>query len=159
MASSSVLGNFLFWIHTSKNVINGQKTLEGFKAKKHREAIPGKEPHLIQLNKCCQSPSGLKIATGRDYATPQQQESKSGYQEYPVYHQREEKCQASQGLRTGRQLTLAQADRHQARKASILSEAHPAMSSDVCNPINSNQPAHNGDYFKTNGGFKPSGFG
>lgn len=56
-------------------------------------------------------------------------------------------------------LAQTQADRHQARKASIVSEAHPAMSSGLCNPINSNQPAQQGDYFKTNGGFKPSGFG
>lgn len=58
------------------------------------------------------------------------------------------------------QLTLAQtqADRHQAWKACtavILSEAQPALSSAHCNPINSNQAAHHGDYFRTNGRFKP----
>lgn len=61
-------------------------------------------------------------------------------------------------------LAQTQADRHQAWKACttvILSEARPALSSARCNPINSNQPAHHRDYFKTNGGFKPSeeGFG
>lgn len=58
------------------------------------------------------------------------------------------------------QPTLAetQADRHQAWKHS---EAQPALSSARCRPINSNQPAHRGDYFKTNEGFKSSenGFG
>lgn len=62
------------------------------------------------------------------------------------------------------QLNLAQtqADRHQAWKACtavILSEAGPALSSACCNPINSNQPTHQGDYFKTNEGFKPSEYG
>lgn len=77
----------------------------------------------------------------------------------------EERCQANQGLRTGSRLRYkTQADRHQAWKACttvIISEAQPALSYVHCNPINSNQPAHHGDYFKTNGGFKPleNGFG
>lgn len=51
-------------------------------------------------------------------------------------------------------LAQTQADGHQAWKACttvILSEARPALSSTRCNPINSNQPAHHGDYFKTDG--------
>ena len=62
-------------------------------------------------------------------------------------------------------LAPAQADRHQAWKAcaaqsSSVKQGQP-MSSARCNPIKSNQPAQHGDYFKTNGGFKPSenGFG
>lgn len=58
-------------------------------------------------------------------------------------------------------LAQTQADRHQAWKACATVIHGPALSSARCNPINSNQPAHHGDYFKTNGGFKPSenGFG
>lgn len=51
-----------------------------------------------------QPPSRLKITAGRGCATPQQQASKSVCQEYPVYHQREKRCQASQGLRIGSRL-------------------------------------------------------
>lgn len=117
-----------------------------------------------QLSECRQSPSRLKITAGRGCATPQQQASKSGCQEYPVYHQGEERCQASRGLRTGSRLWHKHRQtgtRHGKPVPVILSEARPALSSARCNPINSNQPAHHGDYFKTNGGFKASeeGFG
>lgn len=105
------------------------------------------------------SSSRLKITAGRGSATPQQQASKSGCQEYPVYHQREERCQASRGLRTGSRLW--QKHRQTGTRHGKHSEAQPALSSARCRPINSNQPAHHGDYFKTNEGFKSSenGFG